>query len=69
LVVCGVPTPKQFVEFAMATCYPEVYRAHRLDADHRYRDVAHYKESKRVDMVPAEPACFEVLTHIRVPGF
>lgn len=30
IVVDGVPGPRQFIEFIVATCYPDYYRMHRL---------------------------------------
>lgn len=37
LAVMGVPTPRQFIEFIMALCYPHIYRIHReLDENGSY---------------------------------
>lgn len=39
LAVLGVPTPRQFIEFIMALCYPHIYHKHRkLDEHGLYPD-------------------------------
>jgi hypothetical protein len=67
--VCGVPTPKQFVEFIVALCYPDLYSQHRLDDHHRYTHLARCKERKRIDMTPMDSDVFEVIPHFRIPEF
>jgi hypothetical protein len=68
VVVAGVPTPKQFVEFIIALCYPDIYRKHRLDNDGRY------KEPERMETLNSEPVQLRedltcrYLTHVRIPG-
>jgi len=36
--VSGVPGPRQFVEFVIASCYPDYYSMQRLDQGGRYRN-------------------------------
>jgi hypothetical protein len=33
IIVDGIPGPRQFVEFIVASCYPDYYRVHRLDGE------------------------------------
>lgn len=40
LLLDSVPSPRRFVEFVFALCYPEVYSSHRLDAQHSFRKLA-----------------------------
>jgi hypothetical protein len=68
LVVAGVPTPKQFLEFVMALCYPDLYRTHRLDENGNYREPNELL-SVNSDPVPfREDPIFRQVTHIRIPG-
>ncbi len=67
LVVAGVPTPKQFIEFIMALCYPEVYHAHRLDNSGQYINEGHIVTINS-DCVPlTEHNIFRQMTHFRIP--
>lgn len=67
LVVAGVPTPKQFVEFIMALCYPAAYEKHRLDAHGQYTTEEHILtvNSKCVPLV--EHKVFGQIIHFRIP--
>jgi len=68
ILVAGVPTPKQFVEFVIAACFPEAYREHRLDNN------GEYKEPGKMEAVNSQPVPLRedltcrYLTHIRIPG-
>lgn len=68
LVVDGVPTPKQFVEFVISTCYPDIYRQHRIDLNGEFKD-----ENKMFSVnapcftIPQEEAC-RFITHVRIPA-
>jgi hypothetical protein len=68
IAVAGVPTPKQFLEFVMCFCYPDVYHRHRLD------DHGHYKNPAQLTAVNSTCVpCFEEpvlrqITHLHVPG-
>jgi hypothetical protein len=68
ILVAGVPTPKQFLEFVIALCYPDIYREHRLD------NKGGYKEPARMETVNSQPVPLKedltcrYLTHIRIPG-
>lgn len=52
----------------MALCYPEVYRAHRLDTD------GWYKEPGKMETVNSQPVPLKedltcrYFTHVRIPG-
>lgn len=67
LVVDGVPTPRQFVEFVIASCYPDSYQRHRLGSDGKHYDVKriHSVNTQCFDL-PTHEAC-KFITHIRVP--
>jgi hypothetical protein len=68
VVVAGVPTPKQFVEFVMALCYPDIYSKHRLDANGDYKEPAELA-TVNADCVPfREDIVFGQITHLRIPG-
>lgn len=41
--VTAVPSPAQFVDFVMATCYPGIYKEHRLADPHSFTDPNHYE--------------------------
>lgn len=67
LIVDGVPTPTQFVEFIMAACYPALYRAHRLAENGQFRDVSRVRAMNNscLPRIPAE--AFPHITHLRIP--
>lgn len=68
LTVAGVPTPKQFVEFVVAMCYPDVYSQHRLDDRGNFRELTRL-EGINSDCVPFhEDHVIRHLTHLRIPG-
>src|ERR1700682_1568407 len=68
VVVAGVPTPKQFVEFVMALCYPDLYRRHRLDSKGGYKEPAKLA-TVNSDCIPfREDVIFRQITHLRIPG-
>jgi hypothetical protein len=68
LAVAGVPTPKQFMEFVMALCYPDIYRSHRLDNKGDYKDPLRLA-AVNSDCVPfCDDLILSQITHIRIPG-
>ncbi len=67
LVVAGVPTPKQFIEFIMALCYPEVYHAHRLDNSGQYINEGHIVTINSNCVPLTEHNVFRQMTHFRIP--
>jgi hypothetical protein len=67
LVVAGVPTPKQFIEFIMALCYPEVYHAHRLNNSGQYINEGHIVTINSKCVPLTEHNVFRQMTHFRIP--
>lgn len=67
LVVAGIPNPKQFVEFIMALCYPQVYEKHRLDGNGQYITEEHILtvNSKYVPLL--DHKVFNQISHFRIP--
>lgn len=68
LAVKGIPTPKQFVEFIIALCYPEVYKKHRLGLDGNYLDRRKMVQINRKKVPFPRSDVFQHITHIVVPG-
>jgi hypothetical protein len=68
VVVAGVPTPKQFVEFVMALCYPGLYDDHRLDAKGCYKEPAKLTAVNSGCVPFREDLVFQQITHLRIPG-
>jgi hypothetical protein len=66
-LVDGVPTPRQFVEFVIALCYPEAYRERRLKDDGTYAEgeLASRLNTPAISCVAT--AGFATITHVRVP--
>lgn len=65
--VSGVPGPRQFVEFVMASCYPEQYGAQRLDQKGTYRDP---KEMSKINvrcLHDKSHGLVDQIIHVRVP--
>ena len=68
VAVAGVPTPKQFVEFVIALCYPDIYREHRLNRDGGYKEPARMEIVNSETVPLTEDLTCRYLTHIRIPG-
>ena len=68
ILVAGVPTPRQFVEFVMAVCYPRNYSEHRLHANGSVRDPGKFPGINSRCLRIRAAAQFQQMTHIRVPG-
>jgi hypothetical protein len=68
VVVAGVPTPKQFVEFVIALCYSDIYREHRLDKDGAYKEPARMETVNSQPVPLAEDLTCRYLAHFRIPG-
>jgi hypothetical protein len=66
-IVDGVPSPKQFIEFIAAMCYPDVYQEKHTDQNGQFLD------EKRVCAINSpyfhveEPSLYQYLTHIKIP--
>lgn len=67
LVVAGIPTPKQFIEFIMAFCYPEVYHVHRLNDNGQYINEGHIVTINSNCVPLTEHNVFRQMSHFRIP--
>jgi hypothetical protein len=68
-VIAGVPNPRQFVEFVMATCYRDVYKDHRaLDEDGQYTDLSKITSVNSKYFFTVEKPVYKQIMHLRVPG-
>lgn len=67
LVVAGVPTLKQFIEFIMAFCYPEVYEKHRLDDEGQYINASHLEIINSGCVPLKDHNVFRQMAHMRIP--
>lgn len=68
ILVRGVPTPSQFVEFVMALFYPESYRIHRLAESGHDSYVKKMRSINRRTIPFPKSEIFKFLMHINVPG-
>ena len=77
LIVNGVPTPRQFVEFVISSFYPEVYRQKRLseqtvsNASTRnwvFREPHRMTELNADGFAVESEPMYQLLCHFRVPG-
>jgi len=68
LLVCGVPNPKQFVEFILAVFYPTMYRQARLQENGDYVDLERIKRVNEPPIVCGSAQLFRLMTHLRVSG-
>jgi hypothetical protein len=66
-VVAGVPNPRQFVEFVMAVCYPETYKAHRLGQDGEYANPNKITEVNSSCFSTVEHLAYKRIMHLRIP--
>lgn len=66
--ICGVPTPKQFIEFLMAFCYPEKYQKHRLDERGCYTNLNKIKSVNDIFIDFIDEDIFKLITHIKIPS-
>lgn len=67
LMVRGLPTPRQFVEFVLALCHPTSYENHRLDATGAYRHKPVIDSVNEQVFSCEENELFGQLMHIRTP--
>jgi hypothetical protein len=67
-VVAGVPNPRQFVEFVMAVCYPETYKAHRLGQDGEYANPNKITEVNSKCFSAVEHLAYKQIIHLRIPA-
>lgn len=67
LVVAGVPTPRQFIEFIMAFCYPSIYEKHRLDSHGQYANADHILTINSNCVPLGDHNVFRQMAHFRIP--
>jgi hypothetical protein len=67
LPVFGIPTPKQFIEFIFAFCYPNRYKEHRLDEKDYFKNIDKMKTINEVTINFEDDAIFKLITHIKIP--
>lgn len=68
LVVDGVPTPRQFIEFVVSSCYPDCYGKYRCDDKGAFGDAK--KLHSTINASPfelIEDMSAGVITHMRIP--
>jgi hypothetical protein len=68
LMVRRLPTPKQFVEFVIATCHPEQYKTHRLGPSGDYRDLTKIRSVNEEVFACEDHALYNYLIHVATPG-
>lgn len=75
VIVSGIPTPRQFVEFVFCSFYPSIYRKHRLQGttEPNVERVWNFRESNILERVNREqllyenPLDYRRIVHFRVP--
>jgi hypothetical protein len=68
LLLKGVPTPRQFIEFIFAVNYPDTYRAHRLDDNGNFNDAPRMAQVNSPFLKLQCGEAFQYMTHVLVPG-
>jgi hypothetical protein len=68
LLVKGLPNPRQFIELIIASCYPELYRKHRLDQNGQYVDLEPISSVNEKSAFTEEGDIFKRIIHFFVPG-
>lgn len=69
LVVMGVPTPQQFMEFIMALCYPHIYHKHReLDDTGAYPDQERIININTPSIPVANTSLSRCIAHLCIPS-
>ncbi len=67
MIVSGLPTPKQFVEFIMAICYPDIYRGKRLNPTGMYaNDNDIYSVNSPCFHAPPNTV-YNQIAHLKIP--
>lgn len=67
ILVNGVPGPRQFVEFVVATCYPDYYKVHRLNEIGKYVDKQPIRDVNTCRIPASADELPNILMHFRVP--
>lgn len=66
-VVAGVPNPRQFIEFIMAFCYPELYKEHRLNKEGYYESLTKITSVNSICFPVTQSTLFNQIAHFRIP--
>lgn len=69
-VVNGLPNPKQFLELVMASFYPSLYKAHRLDPKQKYRvlsNLAPFNSINRICVQRIDRDIYDHIAHFTIP--
>jgi hypothetical protein len=66
--VCGIPTPKQFIEIIIAFCYPEKYQKYRLNQHGNYVDPNRIKDVNKIIVDFDNDNILQLMTHIKIPS-
>ena len=63
----GVPSPRQFIEFIISMCYPEIYTNKRLDMKYEPNNVSHIisLNSKYFPFISSD--VYQMLPHFNIP--
>jgi hypothetical protein len=68
IVVSGIPSPRQFTEFVLATFYPDIYRQHRLDHEDRFVNQDMINSFNEIHFPPDDVKLCSQVVHIRIPS-
>jgi hypothetical protein len=68
LTVKGLPNPKQFIEFILALCYPDMYKKHRLDSSGKYHDDAKQVELNHLSIQLPDSDLYKQIPHLSIPS-
>lgn len=67
LVVAGIPTPRQFIEFIMLLTNPNDYQFHRLQQDGTFKSEIKIKEVNSNCFQLTDHPIFNQISHFRIP--
>jgi hypothetical protein len=68
LMVRGIPTPKQFIEFIMAFCYKDIYQQYRLDEQGAYNDLQTIREINTPTITVEDSEIYQHIVCINIPS-
>lgn len=67
MIMRGVPTPKQFIEFIISLCYPELYSKHRLDGVGEFVNFSKVVAVNSSKFAMLDKTYFSHLVHLNSP--
>ena len=65
--ISGVPSPRQFIEFIIAMCYPYHYESKRLDKEGEPLNLTSLRNINDSVFPETEGCVFDILPHLRIP--